>query len=65
MDMVNTLPLDYLHLGCLDVMKTMVGTWLQGARNRFCSNALDTFVRFSSITLKVYGSIPCEFPRKR
>ena len=61
-DMVKDLPLDYLHLVCLGVMKRLLMTWLAGPlKNRFSSKIVSLI---SDRILKMRHVFPSDFNRK-
>ncbi|XP_049799526.1 uncharacterized protein LOC126234822 [Schistocerca nitens] len=60
--MVSSFPLDYMHLVCLGVMRTMIYVWMFGpAPLKLPSRIIDSI---SSNLLSLKASIPVEFCRK-
>lgn len=60
--MVSQIPLDYLHLVCLGVMRRMLQLWIRGPKNIRLS-AEDVNV-ISKYLLSIKSCIPLEFSRK-
>ncbi|XP_067204218.1 uncharacterized protein [Linepithema humile] len=60
--MVSQIPLDYMHLVCLGVVKRLLQLWVRGNRNiRLSKEAVNSVLRYL-IALKPF--IPAEFVRK-
>ncbi|KYM96522.1 hypothetical protein ALC62_12823 [Cyphomyrmex costatus] len=60
--MVSQIPLDYMHLVCLGVMKRLLQLWLRGNKNVRLS--ADKINRISHYLLTIKSCIPSEFARK-
>lgn len=60
--MVSQIPLDYMHLVCLGVMKRLLQLWLKGKKNvRLPSKDIDSV---SQYLISIKHCIPSEFARK-
>lgn len=62
-NMVDNIPLDYMHLVCLGVVRKLIYLWLFGdLKNRLRANKIAAISSQFENNLKLY--IPCEFVRK-
>lgn len=60
--MISQIPLDYMHLVCLGVMKRLFQIWLKGDKTvRLCANDIH---KVSSQLIAMKSYIPSEFARK-
>lgn len=60
--MVSQIPLDYMHLVCLGIMKRLLQIWLKGNKNVRLS--IDNVHKISSHLISMKPYIPIEFARK-
>ncbi|EFN73105.1 hypothetical protein EAG_00322, partial [Camponotus floridanus] len=60
--MITNIPLDYMHLVCIGVVKKILNFWLSGPLNvRLPTRSLSSISRF---LIEMRSSIPIEFVRK-
>lgn len=60
---VNSFSLDYLHVVCLGVMKTLLSTWVLGNAHP-CKFPSIIINKISMSLIALYSHFPCEFNRK-
>jgi hypothetical protein len=60
--MVTQVPLDYMHLVCLGVMRRLLVLWLKGPLTCRIGGGIARTISDSLVSLR--GHMPCEFARK-
>lgn len=60
--MVSQIPLDYMHLVCLGVMKQLLQLWIKGNKNNRLS--AENINSISQHLMDIKHCIPSEFARK-
>ena len=60
--MVSQIPIDYMHLVCLGVMKRLILLWMKGPL--ICRLGSRVITEISDHLLSLKDNIPCEFSRK-
>lgn len=61
-DCINNFPMDYMHVVCLGVMKTLMKLWINKKKEHFCLSN-NKRVNLSTVLLNLKSKIPSEFCR--
>ncbi|XP_045036587.1 uncharacterized protein LOC123466566 [Daphnia magna] len=61
-DMVQSFPLDYMHLVCLGIMRKLLWAWIRGSLK--CRIGLRSVNKISNFLLVISSYIPADFARK-
>lgn len=61
-DMIEQVPLDYMHLVCLGVQKKLLSMWFKGAKGHRLGPAVREIVSISHVSLEPFA--PCDFSRR-